>query len=226
MSAVLVDIEGTTTALSFVHEVLFPYAREVLPDWVRQHARKKRVQQVLRDVRRELGQPRASLDKCVGALQDWMAADAKVTPLKTLQGWVWEEGYAQGAFRGHVYPDAAAGLRRWHDLGLALYVYSSGSVQAQKLLFGYSTEGDLTSLFSGYFDTTTGHKREQASYEAIARTTGHDPEELVFLSDVVDELDAAAAAGLRTVQLAREGQATAFHPVADSFDTIHPLELP
>lgn len=226
VKVVLTDIEGTTSSIAFVHEVLFPYAREVLPEWVRRNARKRRVQAVLKEVRAELGEPKAKVDRCIEALVGWIDADAKVTPLKTLQGYIWADGYEQGAFQGHIYDDAVEGLRRWHEEGLALYVYSSGSVGAQKLLFGHSRAGDLTPLFSGYYDTHIGHKREDASYTAIAADIGTPPAAILFLSDVVEELDAARAAGMRTVHLVRDGQEPSFHPVARSFDTIHPQEMP
>lgn len=226
VKVVLTDIEGTTSSIAFVHEVLFPYAREVLPEWVRGHARQKRVQQALKEVRAELGEPRAKVERCIEALLGWIDSDAKVTPLKTLQGFIWADGYEQGAFQGHVYDDAVRGLRRWHDEGLTLAVYSSGSVGAQKLLFGHSVAGDLTGLFSAHFDTHVGHKREPASYQAIAAELEVAPPEVLFLSDVVEELDAARAAGMRTVHLVRDGQEPSFHPVARSFDTIHPQEMP
>ena len=157
-------------------------------------------------------------------LHHWLAHDVKATPLKTLQGLIWAEGYAQSGLRGHVYPDAAAGLRRWHAAGLALYVYSSGSVEAQKVLFGNSLHGDLSALFSGYFDTTTGPKREAASYATIAATIGVPPRDVVFLSDVDAELDAARAAGMQTIRLLRPADtpsgATTTHPSATSFEQI------
>ncbi len=128
-------------------------------------------------------------------LHAWIAEDRKATPLKTLQGLIWAEGYAQTGLRGHVYPDAAAGLRRWHDAGLLLYVYSSGSVEAQRVLFANSVHGDLTPLFSGNFDTAVGSKREAASYRVIADVIGLAPADIVFLSDVDAELDARTQRG-------------------------------
>jgi enolase-phosphatase E1 len=133
-----------------------------------------------------------------------MDEDRKATPLKTLQGWIWRDGYVTGELRGHVYDDAVAALRAWHARGIALFVYSSGSVAAQRLLFGHTPFGDLTPLFSGYFDTTVGGKLEPRSYEAIARAIELSPRDILFLSDHKGELDAARAAGLATLWVDRE----------------------
>ncbi len=224
--AVLVDIEGTTSTIAFVHEVLFPYADEHLDAYVAAHRTDPGVAEAMRGAAREAGlEPDADDATVLAHLHRWIAEDRKSTPLKALQGLVWREGYAKGELRGHVYPDAAAGLRRWREAGLSLHVYSSGSVPAQKVLFGYSDHGDLTPLFASYFDTTTGPKREAASYAAIAREIGVEPGEIVFLSDVDAELDAARASGLRTVRLLRPAdtppdRATTAHPSAASFDEI------
>jgi enolase-phosphatase E1 len=137
-----------------------------------------------------------------------MAADAKVTALKTLQGLIWAAGFADGRLKGHLWPDVAACLRAWHAGGLKLAVYSSGSVAAQKLLFGHSVAGDLTPLFAGFFDTRIGAKREAAAYGAIAAQLGLAPGEILFLSDVAEELDAAQAAGFATCQLVRAQDGT------------------
>jgi enolase-phosphatase E1 len=141
-------------------------------------------------------------------LNHWMDEDAKLTPLKALQGMIWNAGYAEGSIRGAVYPDVAPTLRRWVTSGLRLYVYSSGSVAAQRLLFGHSEAGDLTGLFAGFFDTNVGGKREAESYDRLCIAIGVPPAEVLFLSDVEAELDAAASAGLRTCQLVRAEDAT------------------
>jgi enolase-phosphatase E1 len=224
--AVLVDVEGTTSTIAFVHEVLFPYADAHLDAYVAAHRDEPEVAQALRDAARLAGLAPDADDAAVLAhLHDWIAHDRKATPLKTLQGLIWAEGYAQTGLRGHVYPDAAAGLRRWHAAGLRLYVYSSGSVQAQRVLFANSVHGDLTPLFSGHFDTAVGSKREAASYRVIADAVGLAPQDVVFLSDVDAELDAARAAGMQTVRLLRPADtpagATTAHPSAVSFDEIH-----
>ena len=223
--AVLVDIEGTTSTIAFVHEVLFPYADEHLDAYVAAHRTEPDVAQAMLDAAQLAGEPPDADDATVLAhLHDWIARDRKATPLKTLQGLIWAEGYAQTGLRGHVYPDAAAGLRRWHAAGLRLYVYSSGSIEAQRVLFANSVHGDLTPLFSGYFDTTTGPKRDAKSYAAIADAVELAPADVVFLSDVDAELDAARAAGLQTVRLLRPADtppgATTSHSSATSFDDI------
>ncbi|MBK9130837.1 MAG: acireductone synthase [Gammaproteobacteria bacterium] len=204
--AVLTDIEGTTTSLSFVKDVLFPYARRHIDRYVREHAGEPQVAALLDEARREMGVPDAALDAVIAQLIDWIDRDRKVTPLKALQGLIWEAGYAAGDFTGHVYKDAAAALRDWQRSGVRLYVYSSGSVHAQKLLFAHTEYGDLTPLFSGYFDTRVGHKAESASYRHIAAQVGAAPETILFLSDIVAELDAAREAGMRTCQLVRAGE--------------------
>jgi enolase-phosphatase E1 len=219
--AVLTDIEGTTTSVSFVFEVLFPYARARLADFVSAHGAEPAVREQLAAVAREIGRPLRD-DQTAALLIAWIDEDRKATPLKALQGMIWEDGYRRGAFTGHVYPDAAQGLRRWHDAGIPLYVYSSGSVQAQRLLFGHSDAGDLTPLFSGYFDTQVGGKREAASYLAIARHIGVPPAQILFLSDVGEELDAAREAGMETTWLVRDAapDPAARHRQVASFDAI------
>jgi enolase-phosphatase E1 len=223
--AVLVDIEGTTSTIAFVHEVLFPYADEHLDAYVAAHREEPAVVQALLDAAQLAGlEPDVDDATVLAHLHAWIAQDRKATPLKTLQGLIWAEGYAQTGLRGHVYPDAAAGLRRWHAAGLKLYVYSSGSVEAQRVLFANSVHGDLTPLFSGNFDTTVGSKRASASYAVIADVVGLAPADIVFLSDVDAELDAARKAGMQTVRLLRPADtaagATTTHASAASFDEV------
>ncbi|WP_301153858.1 acireductone synthase [Metapseudomonas otitidis] len=222
IKAILTDIEGTTSAVSFVFDVLFPYAARHLPGFVSEHAAEPAVAEQVEAVRRESGEPDASVERVVAILLQWIAEDRKATPLKALQGMVWEQGYRAGQLKGHVYPDAVEALRRWHAEGYRLYVYSSGSIQAQKLIFGCSEAGDLSPLFSGYFDTTSGPKREAGSYRRIVEAIGLPAEEVLFLSDVVQELDAAREAGLPTIGLAREGGELAGHPTVASFAVIDP----
>ncbi|NII10346.1 acireductone synthase [Oleiagrimonas sp. C23AA] len=202
--AIVTDIEGTTSAISFVKDVLFPYARERLPAFVETHADDADVQHWLHEAAKEAGFIEASRTEVIDRLIAWIDADRKSTALKALQGMIWKEGYESGAYTSHVYPEVPARLAEWKAAGIALYVYSSGSVPAQKLLFGYSEAGDLTPLFSGYFDTQTGPKRETASYQAIAESIGLPAAQILFLSDITEELDAAAAAGMRTTWLCRE----------------------
>jgi len=221
IKAIVTDIEGTTSSLSFVKDVLFPYARRHLPDFVRQHRGDAEVQALLEDAGKIVGTELA-LEDLIAQFIAWIDQDQKITPLKSLQGLIWLDGYRQGAFTGHVYADAVAQLQAWHQQGYALYVYSSGSVQAQKLLFGYSDAGDLTPLFSGYFDTYIGGKREADSYRRIAEQLALPADAIVFLSDIKEELDAAAAAGMRTVWLVRDHavDAHAAHPQVADFSAI------
>jgi enolase-phosphatase E1 len=202
VSTILTDIEGTTSSISFVKDVLFPYARRALPGFVREHGDDAQLRRWLDLVATESGGI-CSDDVIVETLQGWIDQDRKHTALKALQGMLWKHGYARGDFRGHVYADAAAALRDWHAAGRRLAVFSSGSVGAQKLLFGHSPEGDLTPLFDAFFDTEVGHKREPESYRRIAQALDQAPGDILFLSDVVEELDAARDAGMQTLLLDR-----------------------
>lgn len=226
--AILTDIEGTTSSISFVKDVLFPYARRALPAFVATHGGQPQVRALLDAVAAETGA--ADDQAIVAALQDWIDQDRKHTALKALQGLIWEAGYREGEFTAHMYPDAVQALQRWYAEGLALYVYSSGSVAAQKLLFGHCQAGDLTPLFSGWFDTEVGGKREHASYARIVERIGVAAGEILFLSDVVAELDAARQAGLQTVLVdrvedypqPRSAQETNGHRRVTSFEQIVP----
>lgn len=216
--AVLTDIEGTTTPIAFVHDMLFPFARANLPAFLRDHAADPAVAAEVDAIR--AGSPGHDP---VGVLLGWMDRDAKETPLKTLQGLVWRQGYQDGKLQAVLYPDVAPHLRQWHAAGLDLFVYSSGSVAAQRLLFGHSDAGDLSGLFTGFFDTRIGPKRDIASYRAIIGQVEQPAPAILFLSDIEAELDAAAEAGMRTCQLVRPADGTIAstrHPVAAGFDEI------
>ena len=207
--AIVTDIEGTTSDISFVHNVLFPYARERLAAFVTAQQYAEPVKTILDNLRTEIGNPAASAAELIDTLLAFMDEDRKSTALKALQGIIWRE------------------LEKWKSQGIDLYIYSSGSVAAQKLLFGYSDEGDITHLFSGYFDTLTGAKRETQSYRNIAEQLGHHPATILFLSDIHQELDAAEAAGFRTIQLVRgDRDPASHHPQVQRFDDIHPEQIP
>jgi enolase-phosphatase E1 len=224
---ILTDIEGTTSSISFVKDVLFPYARRELPRFVREHGHDPEVRRWLDLVAAENGGI-CSDDVITETLQGWIDQDRKHTAQKALQGMLWREGYERGDYRGHIYGDAAQALRDWHEAGHRLAVFSSGSVGAQKLLFAHSEAGDLTPLFSAFFDTEMGHKRDADSYRLIADALDRRPEDVVFLSDVVEELDAARDAGMRTVLLdrredypqQRDERACNAHPRVESFDRV------
>jgi enolase-phosphatase E1 len=221
VKAIVTDIEGTTSSLSFVKDVLFPYARERLAEFVRAHAQEPAVRRELEEVRR-LGGKDLNQTEIIDQLIRWIEEDKKITPLKSLQGMIWEEGYKKGAFKGHMYEDAARRLKQWKTAGIMLYVFSSGSVQAQRLLFAHTEYGDLTPLFSGYFDTRIGNKREAGSYQKIAAAIGIPPGDILFLSDIKEELDAARAADMQTGWLVRDDapDAKAPHRQAKSFDEV------
>ena len=229
-TTILTDIEGTTSSISFVKDVLFPYARAKLPAFVREHGQEPEVRRWLDAVAVEIAASACQDAVIVETLQGWIDADRKHTALKALQGMVWQAGYRDGDFTAPLYPDVAPALRAWHAAGHPLAVYSSGSVPAQKLLFAHTDAGDLAPLFSGFFDTEMGGKRDAASYRAIATKLARQPGDILFLSDVVEELDAAREAGLRTVLLDRRddypqprtGAAANGHPRVESFADIDP----
>ncbi len=228
---VLLDIEGTTSSVSFVYDVMFPFARRELEHYLAGHWGQPPLLTALAHMAadagaasleawRGAGGAEAQRQRVVAEVHRLMDADAKQTGLKQLQGLIWEAGFASGELRAHVYEDVAPALRQWQSRGLDLRIYSSGSVAAQRLFFGHTIEGDLLPLFRGHYDTTIGSKRETASYQAIARDAAREPAEIVFVSDVVAELDAARAAGLQTVLCIRPGNAPAAshtHPEIHSF---------
>ena len=212
--AVLTDIEGTTTPASFIHGVLVPFAWHALPDWATRIDLPE-VSTVLAEVRRMVPEQPELL-----TLRHWTERDAQVAPLQVMQGLIWEQGYADGELRGELYADVAPHLRLWAGRGLRLFTYTSGSIQAQRLIFGHSRDGDLAGLFAGFFDTRVGGKREPDSYTRLAIGMNVPAVKIVFLSDGEAELDAAAIAGLRTCHIVRAGTATApsdRHPVAADF---------
>lgn len=226
---ILTDIEGTTSSISFVHDVLFPYARRELPRFVRAHGDDPQVRRWLDAVAAENG-GLCQDEMIVEVLQGWIDEDRKHTALKALQGMMWADGYRNADFTAHIYPDAAQALRGWHADGRRLAVYSSGSVAAQKLFFGNSDAGDLLPLFDGFFDTEIGGKREASSYRRIADALQCKPADILFLSDVVAELDAAREAGMDTVlvdrredyPVPRTDEASNGHRRVESFAGIEP----
>ena len=221
IKAIVTDIEGTTSSIDFVHKTLFPYAKAHIRAFVTEHATEPAVAAELAEVARLEGRP-LGVDEVATVLERWIDEDRKLTPLKALQGLIWAQGYAAGQLNGHVYADTPVHLRRWHEQGLKLYVYSSGSEEAQRLIFGHSDAGDLTPLFSGYFDTRIGGKREAGSYRTILERIGQAGDAVLFLSDVGEELDAAREAGMRTCQLIRDAKARPFphHPQAKDFSEV------
>ncbi|MBN8726117.1 MAG: acireductone synthase [Xanthomonadales bacterium] len=225
IQAILTDIEGTTSSIDFVKDVLFPFSRKRLPAFVETNTDNPDVQHWLQNAAEEAGFVSAERQELIELLLGWIDEDRKSTALKALQGMIWKDGYASGEFQAHVYPDVPPRLRAWRDAGKRLYVYSSGSVEAQQLFFAHTTMGDLAPLFSGWFDTEIGPKRDAASYHAIAEAIGIPEADILFLSDVVEELDAARAAGMATTLVARApGLCPDIcpHPCVASFEAIAP----
>ena len=238
IAALLLDIEGTTTPIDFVYNVLFPYARRRVKDYLAAHWSLPSVStDVAGLVEENINDRKGGLDPpalektpdsvSAAAYVLWlMDHDRKTTPLKSLQGKIWDEGYRTGELRSQVFADVAPALRRWNEQGKRITIYSSGSVLAQKLLFANTDAGDLTQLIDEYFDTNIGAKKDPESYRRIVDALELDPSAVLFLSDVSDELDAAAAAGLRTLLCVRPGnnpqQSDTAHAITRTFDEVLP----
>ena len=204
----LFDIEGTTTDINFVHKVLFPYAAEHLRPYLLQHKDEPAIKDALVDVAATVLKEenrKTTLEDSISTLEKWIKEDRKHGALKEIQGHIWDIGYSKGDFKGHVYPDVKPFFMKILNQGAKIGIYSSGSVHAQKLIFGFSTDGDLTPMISYYFDTKIGHKREPTSYTNIATAVHLRPEEIHFYSDIAEELAAAQEAGLKVTQLLRPG---------------------
>jgi enolase-phosphatase E1 len=235
----LLDIEGTTSSVDFVYKTLFPFAAEGVEQFLREHATEAEIVELMGALRREHaadlikhpalgpwvhGNAEEATASAAKYVQHLIAVDRKLTPLKTLQGMIWEEGFRSGELKGHVYEDVQPAFIRWKHEGKRIAIFSSGSVLAQKLLFGHSIAGDLTVYVDDYFDTTTGPKREAASYGAIAKALRTSPNEVMFFSDVIAELDAAQAAEMKTVLMVRPGAprpAGTTHVIVESLDDVH-----
>jgi enolase-phosphatase E1 len=221
---VLLDIEGTITDIAFVHEVLFPYAQKHLQTFITQAQAQGLFQEELTEAFRlthetlseEQGLQFPTQAQTLEALTHWITIDRKHTGLKLLQGCLWQAGYEQGHYQGHLYPEVLSVLKAWQALGMTLAIYSSGSVQAQKLLFQYSEEGDVSSCFSHYFDTRVGAKTTLQAYQQIASQLSVTPHEILFLSDRVPELEAAHAAGCHVIQVCRDNRTTPYTTLSET----------
>lgn len=209
--AIICDIEGTTSSISFVHKVLFPLSLERIDEYLRHHSMDAEVSAQLDILWRNMGDSAASAaektSKIAARLKEFIRSDVKDTTLKWVQGKIWKEAFEAGSVKGHVYSDVPPAFGRWKTKGCSLFIYSSGSVEAQQLMFRYSEAGDLGRHLSGYFDTVTGMKRDAESYRKIAGATGFSSADMLFLSDIVQELQAAEAAGMQTCLLLREDAA-------------------
>ena len=227
MTAVLLDIEGTIGDIAFVREVLFPFARARIGEVLKQRWGEPEVAATVREARSVSGRALDHAGAAAALFLSWMDEDRKVTPLKTLQGIIWREGYGSGELRAHLYLDAVEAIRAWDSRGVRLFIYSSGSIEAQKLYVAHSVAGNLTALFEGFFDTTSGAKGDAASYARIAKSIGALPNAITFFSDAPAETTAAGEAGLRVYRVDR-GKEKNFEgkdgptPVIGSFE---PLRL-
>ena len=238
--AILLDIEGTTTPFEFVYEVLFPFARRHVREFISQQQLSAEVRADIESLRAEQRAdaengreppawpdgPAASQVESATLYVHWlMDQDRKSTALKSLQGKVWESGYLSGRLRGQVYADVPPAFARWRGQRRSIYIFSSGSVLAQKLLFAHTTDGDLTGYLSGYFDTSTGSKTDRASYGSIGAAIGAHAGEVLFVSDVTAELDAARTAGMETALCVRPGRPEPEphgHTALHTFDALFP----
>ena len=205
-NAVLLDIEGTTTSISFVFDVLFPFAAEAIPGFLAASSARPDVRAARESILADANDAERALpatDGAVAVVRRQMAADIKATGLKMLQGLVWQHGYESGRIKGHVYADVPERFAAWRAAARPLAIYSSGSRLAQQLIFRHSVAGDLTAGISGYYDTTSGPKREAASYATIAKAWGREPATITFCTDQPAEADAARAAGMTAVIIMR-----------------------
>ena len=203
--AVIFDIEGTVGDIAFVRNVLFPYARKRLHAYLEAQWNTPEIRDIVQAAREASGKALPDIGTAVIQFAEWIDEDRKITPLKTLQGLIWREGYESGELKAHLYDDAVQAIRTYASACKRLFIYSSGSVAAQKLYMAYSIAGDLSSMIEGYFDTTTGPKGDAASYVAIARSIDLQPGDIMFCSDAPAEVMAARSAGMVAVCLNRGG---------------------
>jgi len=215
-AVVLCDIEGTTTSLEFVHAVLFPLSRNRMQEFISDHWNEPWLQSEIAAI------PAHGPDEVVRLLRSWIDTDQKHPALKLIQGKIWKSSFESGEIKSHLYADVPENFRKWHDRGIRIAIFSSGSAEAQQLLFRYSEAGDLAPYIERFFDTRVGSKREPGSYQKIADDLNVAPVQILFLSDIQQELDAAAASGMKTAQILREGVTRGTHP---SYATFSDLQI-
>jgi enolase-phosphatase E1 len=206
MKYILMDIEGTTTSISFVHDILFPYSKDRISTYINSHKNEEQIKSIIAETKKTIvqeNQIQLNDEQSIAQLIEWVKIDRKHPALKKLQGLIWNEGYLFGELKGHVYQDVPAALEKWHNANITLGIYSSGSVEAQRDLFGYSIYGDLNCFISNNFDTSIGPKREENSYRNISLELNIHPAQIIFLSDISEELEAAKKVGFKTIQLVR-----------------------
>jgi len=212
--AILLDIEGTTSSVRFVYDVMFPYARRELSSYVASHWGEPELVDACEQIARDAGHSsstawwgnRSAAEQqqlVIAEATRLMDADAKATGLKSLQGLIWDAGFRSGELRAHVYDDVVAALQAWQDAGLQISIYSSGSIKAQKLFFEHTERGDLLKYFRAHYDTTTGPKKDPASYRKIAEDCGLPGVDILFVSDIPAELNAARDANYQTALCVR-----------------------
>ena len=203
IKAILLDIEGTVGDIAFVRDVLFPYARKRMAETLRTRWSDPQIAAIVAEAASAVDKPLSSSDAATDQFLAWMDEDRKITPLKTLQGIIWRDGYASGELKAHLYPDAIEAIAIWRKNGLRLFIYSSGSIEAQKLYFAHSVAGDLTGAIEDYFDTTTGPKSAPGSYSKIANAVGLPASDILFLTDASAEATAAKSAGMQVRRIER-----------------------
>jgi enolase-phosphatase E1 len=223
---ILLDIEGTTSSVSSVYDVMFPFVRRELTIFLKDHWQEPEVLAAAEQIARDAGHENLlAMCSAASARDDWQAQhvierevlslmdrDVKATGLKQLQGLIWQAGFESGELQAHVYDDVPPALAAWNAAGKDVRIYSSGSIQAQKLFFGHTVAGNLLGQFRGHYDTTTGPKKEAESYRKIAADMQLSPGDVLFASDIVAELEAARGAGLQTVLVVRPGNAPQEQP--------------
>ena len=201
VKAILLDIEGTVAPISFVKEVLFPYSKDKMESFVKENKENPEVREILDEVKKIEGK-NLTEEEIIKTLKKWIDEDRKIAPLKDIQGLIWKDGFKSGQLKAPLYEDAYEKMKKWRNK-YKLYIYSSGSVSAQKLFFSHTNYGNILDWLSGHFDTKIGNKKESQSYEKIAQEIGLKPEEILFLSDNPDEIKAAAKADLQVVKVSR-----------------------
>ena len=205
IKAILVDIEGTISPISFVKEVMFPYSKERLESYLKENFDREEIKSIIKEIENIEGR-KLELDEVINILKKWIDEDKKITPLKELQGFIWEYGFKSGELKAPLFEDAYNKLKEWKGKGYKIYIYSSGSVKAQKLFFSHSEYGNILNLFDGHFDTKIGNKKDKNSYIKIANEIGVKPDEILFLSDSLEEVKSAKEAGLNVIKVSREGE--------------------
>jgi len=225
VKAILLDIEGTTTPIAFVHDVLFSYARDHVREFLTENSAAEDIALLREEHAGDVGDapPLDDRMESIAAYVEWLIKlDRKSTALKSLQGTLWRQGYEAGSLQSQVFADVAPAFERWRDRGLKISIFSSGSVLAQQLLFAHTEVGDLTRFIDSYFDTQVGKKGEAESYRKIAEVMGIEPQQILFISDVTAELDAANQAGMKTLFSIRPGNSEQpqLYPSIRTFDSI------